>query len=73
MFWSHVVSSLLLVVTDCTGRAGGDDNPLVHVGGGVIASLAGSVLGVPIEVIRQRQMVQTAGEGSYTVRFHPFS
>lgn len=47
--------------------AGGPDNPLTQFGGGVLATLVQSSLMVPVEVIRQRQMIQTGGEGAYTV------
>jgi hypothetical protein len=50
------------------GYAGGRDSPVVQFGGGVLASLVQSTVTVPVEVVRQRQMVQTAGEGSYTVK-----
>ena len=47
--------------------AGGQDSPLAHFGGGVISSLISSMVSVPIDIIRQRQMVQTSSEGSYKV------
>ncbi len=40
---------------------------MVHFVGGLLATLVQSTVMVPVEVIRQRQMVQTGGEGSYTV------
>ncbi|BBN16303.1 hypothetical protein MPTK1_7g05190 [Marchantia polymorpha subsp. ruderalis] len=50
---------------------GGEENPLVHFCGGVIATLVQSSVMVPTEVIRQRQMVQTTGgEGAYTGSLH---
>lgn len=51
--------------------AGGQERPVVQFGGGILASLGASIIDVPVEVIRQRQMVQTASEGSYTVRSQP--
>lgn len=51
--------------------AGGPDNPLVQFGGGVLATVVQSLVMVPVEVIRQRQMIQTSGEGSYTVCSYP--
>ena len=47
---------------------GGHDSPVVQFGGGILASLVQSTETVPVEVIRQRQMVQTTGEGTYTVK-----
>ncbi|KAJ7564855.1 hypothetical protein O6H91_02G036600 [Diphasiastrum complanatum] len=44
---------------------GGHDNPLVHFTGGLVATLFQSLINVPVEVIRQRQMVQTGGKGAY--------
>ncbi|XP_024535125.1 mitochondrial substrate carrier family protein E-like [Selaginella moellendorffii] len=44
---------------------GGQDNPVVQFGGGLAATLVQSLINVPVEIIRQRQMVQRAGEGSY--------
>jgi hypothetical protein len=41
---------------------------VTQFGGGVLATLVQSSVMVPVEVIRQRQMIQTGGEGSYTVR-----
>lgn len=61
-----------IVTTACgwiLGHAGGRDSPVVQFGGGVMASLVQSTVTVPMEVVRQRQMVQTSGEGSYTVKF----
>lgn len=49
---------------------GGDTNPVVHFGGGVVATLVQSSVTVPVEVIRQRQMVQTSGAGSYKGSLH---
>ncbi|KAG0558748.1 hypothetical protein KC19_10G051000 [Ceratodon purpureus] len=49
---------------------GGHDSPVVQFAGGILASLVQSTVTVPVEVIRQRQMVQTAGEGSYTGSLH---
>lgn len=49
---------------------GGPDNPLTQFGGGVLATLVQSSLMVPVEVIRQRQMIQTGGEGAYTGSVH---
>jgi hypothetical protein len=40
---------------------------MVHFVGGLLATLVQSTVMVPVEVVRQRQMVQTSGEGSYTV------
>jgi hypothetical protein len=48
--------------------AGGQDSPFVQFGGGILATSMSSIVSVPVEVIRQRQMVQTASEGSYMVR-----
>lgn len=53
------------VVANCI--AGGPENPLVQFGGGVLATIVQSTVMVPVEVVRQRQMIQSAGEGSYTV------
>lgn len=44
---------------------GGQDNHVVQFGSGIIATFAQSIVAVPVEVIRQRQMVQTACAGSY--------
>jgi hypothetical protein len=49
---------------------GGESNPMVHFVGGLLATLVQSTVMVPVEVIRQRQMVQTSGEGSYTGSLH---
>ena len=47
--------------------AGGTDNPVTQFAGGVLATLVQSTVMVPVEVIRQRQMIQTGGDGAYTV------
>ena len=44
------------------------DNPFVQFGGGILDTCMSSIEFVPVEVIRQWQMVQTASEGSYMVR-----
>eukprot|EP00246_Nothoceros_aenigmaticus_P014726 TRINITY_DN5795_c0_g2_i1.p1 TRINITY_DN5795_c0_g2~~TRINITY_DN5795_c0_g2_i1.p1 ORF type:complete len:309 (-),score=36.37 TRINITY_DN5795_c0_g2_i1:384-1310(-) len=49
---------------------GGDQNPLVHFGGGLVATLVQSTIMVPSEIVRQRQMVQITGAGSYTGSLH---
>ncbi|CAM6106937.1 unnamed protein product [Calypogeia fissa] len=49
---------------------GGQDNPLTQFFGGAISTLVQSSVMVPTEVIRQRQMVQTAQEGAYTGSLH---
>lgn len=49
---------------------GGHDNPVAQFSGGVLAALVQSTVTVPVEVMRQRQMVQTAGEGSYKGSLH---
>lgn len=50
--------------------AGGKDNPVTQFAGGVLATLVQSSVMVPTEVVRQRQQIQTTGEGSYTVLTH---
>lgn len=47
--------------------AGGEDSHVVQFLSGIIATFAQSIVAVPVEVIRQRQMVQTTCEGSYMV------
>ncbi|KAL2613289.1 hypothetical protein R1flu_024981 [Riccia fluitans] len=50
---------------------GGEENPLVHFCGGVLATLVQSSVTVPTEIVRQRQMVQTSGgEGAYKGSLH---
>ncbi|MCO5551132.1 hypothetical protein L7F22_004629 [Adiantum nelumboides] len=49
---------------------GGKENPVVHFCGGVIATLVQSSVTVPVEVIRQRQMVQRSGGDSYKGSLH---
>eukprot|EP00249_Psilotum_nudum_P029082 c39297_g1_i1 orf=326-1261(+) len=49
---------------------GGENNSLVHFCGGLLATLVQSSVTVPVEVIRQRQMVQTSGTGAYKGSFH---
>lgn len=49
---------------------GGENNPIVHFCGGVIATVVQSSVTVPIEVIRQRQMVQRSGANSYKGSLH---
>lgn len=61
----YTLSIMWFFVGNCI--AGGPENPLVQFGGGVLATVVQSTVMVPVEVIRQRQMIQTAGEGSYTV------
>lgn len=39
----------------------------------MLATLVQSSVMVPVEVVRQRQMIQTGGEGSYTVATIPNS
>jgi len=70
-------SGLAVLSLVCVGRVttvvafvstvGGESNPMVHFVGGLLATLVQSTVMVPVEVVRQRQMVQTSGEGSYTV------
>lgn len=61
-------SALLVILFRC---AGGQDSPVAQFGGGILATSVSSIVSVPVEVIRQRQMVQTACEGSYMVRSQP--
>ncbi|KAL3679750.1 hypothetical protein R1sor_022706 [Riccia sorocarpa] len=50
---------------------GGEENPAVHFCGGLVATFFQSSVTVPTEIIRQRQMVQTAGEpGAYKGSLH---
>ncbi|XP_024543461.1 mitochondrial substrate carrier family protein E-like [Selaginella moellendorffii] len=44
---------------------GGQENPVVHFCGGLFATLVQSLVSVPLEVVRQRQMVHTAGQPAY--------
>jgi len=60
---------MLFVSFSC--YAGGQDNHMVQFGSGIIATFVQAIVAVPVEVIRQRQMVQTACEGSYMVRPQP--
>ncbi|KAH6558844.1 hypothetical protein KP509_1Z042400 [Ceratopteris richardii] len=52
---------------------GGENNPVVHFCGGVIATFVQSSVTVPVEVIRQRQMVQRSGGDSYKGSLHAAS
>lgn len=49
---------------------GGPDNPVTQFAGGVLATLVQSSVMVPTEVVRQRQQIQTKGEGAYTGSVH---
>ncbi|KAG0622558.1 hypothetical protein M758_3G106800 [Ceratodon purpureus] len=49
---------------------GGEDSPVVQFGGGMFATSVSSIVAVPVEVIRQRQMVQSACAGAYMGSIH---
>lgn len=48
-------------------HAGSEESPVTQFAGGVVATVAQSLAMVPLEVVRQRQQVQTNTSGAYQV------